>query len=136
MGDEQIRALPDGTGSREPNPQAVSALRASIPNAEEIEQYLLRHPEQADYVVQMPGWQRIEPEELWIEGLGVWLRTDGSYASGDRARGGVIFSGADKARLARVSDYWKTSYHAQAIDAPEAPRQRTASESNEDHHND
>lgn len=34
MGDEQIGALPDGTGSREPNPQAVSALRASIPNAE------------------------------------------------------------------------------------------------------
>lgn len=31
MGD--TRALPDGTGSREPNPQAVSALRASIPNA-------------------------------------------------------------------------------------------------------
>lgn len=90
--------------------QESGPVREAVPSAMEIEQHLLRHPEDADYVVQMPGGQRIEPEEIWIEGLGVWLRTDGSYASADRARGGQIFYGEDRKSLARVVAYWKTAF--------------------------
>lgn len=83
--------------------------RIEFPTPAEMEMHLLRHPEDADYVVQMPGRGPVSPEEIWIEGLGVWLRTDGSYASADRARGGKHYTGEDRDRLARISAYWKAA---------------------------
>ena len=84
-----------------------TALQGWRPSAAEIEMHILRFPEDADYVVQMPGRVPIDPEEIWIEGIGVWLRTDGSYASADRERGGTVFHGLERDQLARVVAYWK-----------------------------
>lgn len=44
---DSLGALPDGTGSREPSQRAVSALRASIPNA--IVEAMKRCPDYADF---------------------------------------------------------------------------------------
>jgi hypothetical protein len=52
-----------------------------------------------DFCIDMPSGNRLVPEEVWIPGLGCWLRTDGTYASFDLARGGVRFRWHERIRI-------------------------------------
>lgn len=59
-----------------------------------------------DYVRQMPEGTKVDPEEIYIEALGCWTRTDGSTASFDMGRGYVSFDASDACAIRAACTDW------------------------------
>lgn len=67
----------------------------------------IREDGYADYCTVGPG-VLAKPEELWLPSIGTWVRTDGTYYSGDRGRGPVWPWFWDRWRIRRAVKFFKS----------------------------
>lgn len=77
-----------------------SELSYELPSTDEI---IAAMPE-GELVIQVPTGRPVEPKELWIASLGVWVRADGFSFSGDYGRGYSCPAGEDRAKIAEAAD--------------------------------
>lgn len=104
------------------NLEGGRAISASVPSAGDIVSFLREGC--GDFCVNMPGRTRVQPEEIWIPGLGCWLRADGSSALFDMARGWVYYGAFNRWRLRRaIAEFRRLVDRIDALFPSEVPPQ-------------
>lgn len=65
----------------------LTDLARAVPDAFAVARAIESDPAHCAFVRQMPSGKLVEPREVWVESLSVWVRADGWSICGDMGRG-------------------------------------------------